>query len=102
MDVAAAVSYWEADTDKGLPGADIAGRRTRFGENRIPEPPKPSAIKQFLSGFADPLVGALLAAAVIAAVVAINEGGHTPWFARFSDTLAILLIVIVNAVLGFL
>src|SRR5262249_17390824 len=37
-----------------------------------------------------------------AAVVAINEGGDAPWLSRFSDTLAILLIVIVNAVLGFL
>jgi Ca2+-transporting ATPase len=102
MDVQAVGSYWEADLRSGLKGSEVAAKRARLGENRIPEPAKPSAILQFLSGFADPLVGALLVAAVVAATVAISEGGGGPWFARFSDTFAILLIVIVNGVLGFL
>jgi len=102
MDVQAVSSYWEADLRAGLKGSEVHEKRARLGENRIPEPAKPSAILQFLSGFADPLVGALLVAAVIAAAVAISEGGDGPWIARFSDTIAILLIVIVNGVLGFL
>ena len=102
MNVQAVGSYWDADLRSGLKSSEVAAKRARLGENRIPEPPKPNAILQFLSGFADPLVGALLVAAVVAASVAISEGGEGPWFARFSDTLAILLIVIVNGVLGFL
>jgi Ca2+-transporting ATPase len=102
MGVADVASYWESNLEVGLSSGEVPARRAKLGENRIPEPPRPSAILQFLSGFADPLVGALLVAAVIAAVVAINEGGSEPWLARFSDTLAILLIVLVNGVLGFL
>jgi len=102
MDVQAVSSYWESDLRAGLASDEVQARRARLGENRIPEPPRPSAILQFLSGFADPLVGALLVAAVIAASVAISEGGSAPWITRFSDTIAILLIVLINGVLGFL
>ncbi|MBN2194986.1 MAG: HAD-IC family P-type ATPase [Polyangiaceae bacterium] len=102
MNVQAVGAEWQANPADGLKGADIPARRTRAGENRLSTPPKPRAILRFLAGFADPLVGALLLAGVIAAAVALNAGGDGPWFLRFSDPIAILLIVVVNGVLGFL
>lgn len=92
----------QTELGPGLPGTAIAKRREAHGENRLPEPQRPSAILQFLSGFADPLVGALIVAAAIAATVAATTPSSEPWLLRFSDTIAILLIVLVNGVLGFL
>ncbi|HJL19273.1 MAG TPA: cation-transporting P-type ATPase [Sandaracinaceae bacterium LLY-WYZ-13_1] len=96
----AAVRYWDADPENGLSGAEVARRRERLGENALPEPPKPSALKQLLGQFTDPLVGALLVAALVSLGVAMTEGEGS-WLSRFSDTIAILLIVVVNALLGF-
>ncbi|MBK8173260.1 MAG: cation-transporting P-type ATPase [Sandaracinaceae bacterium] len=102
MEVEEVATYWDSNAEAGLPSTDIPRRRAELGENAIPAPPKPSAVKQFLSGFSDPLVIALLAAAAIAAGVAATGHETTSWIQRYSDTMAILLIVIVNGVLGFL
>jgi Ca2+-transporting ATPase len=77
-----------------------AERRARVGDNALPEAPRPGPLKRFFAQFADPLVGALLVAAVVALVVALTES-HAGGLARFGDTIAILLIVVLNALLGF-
>ncbi len=100
MEAAAAVGYWETDARAGLTPDEVERRRARLGENALPEPPRPSALARLLSQFADPLVGALLVAALVSFGVALTEEEGTG-LARFTDTLAILLIVIVNALLGF-
>jgi P-type Ca2+ transporter type 2C len=92
----------EADAERGLAESDVRARRQRHGLNRLPRPPKPHPLLRFLAQFADPLVGVLLVAAVVAAVVAFAEDGDSSWLARFSDTIAILLIVALNATMGFL
>ena len=101
LDGPAALVYWDSSSKNGLSTSKVEERRARLGENSLPVPPRESAIKQLLGQFADPLVGALLVAAIVSLGVAISEdrGGH--WLARFSDTIAILLIVVVNALLGF-
>ena len=98
-DVSAAL---ETNAKFGLAQTEVLNRRGKYGENRIPAPPRPSAIGQFFAGFGDPLVIALLISAVVAAVVAMNEHTSELWLERFSDSLAILLIVSVNGILGFL
>lgn len=100
MSAAEALEYWEADGRVGLTPEEVERRRAQLGENALPEPPKPSAIKQLLGQLADPLVGALLVAALVSLGVAISEP-HGSWITRFSDTAAILLIVVVNALIGF-
>jgi Ca2+-transporting ATPase len=95
-----ALGHWEADGARGLATAEVEQRRTRLGENALPEAPRPSALRQLLGQLADPLVGALLVAALVSMGVALTETEGS-WLLRFSDTLAILLIVVVNALLGF-
>ncbi len=87
----------EVDLTVGLHERDIDARRERFGRNAVPEPPKKHPLLAFFSQFADPLVGALLVAAVVAASVAASGQEGASW----PDTIAILLIVLLNAALGF-
>ena len=92
-----------ADFGKGMSQAKVKELRERFGPNELPKGEKASRLMQFLGQFANPFVGALLAAAAIAVVIALfahqHDGGG--FLTRFGDAIAILLIVIANAVLGF-
>ncbi len=93
---------WGTDPAVGLSGDVVLERRGRLGENALPRPDPPSALRQLLSQLADPLVGALLVAAMVSLGVALSRSDpHTSVLARFGDTFAILLIVTVNALLGF-
>ena len=89
------------DLASGLTEDDAARVRGELGPNALPPPPKPSVVMQLLGQFLNPLVGTLLAAAAIAVGVAVwgSEGGRG--WSRFSDAIAILAIVIVNALIGF-
>jgi P-type Ca2+ transporter type 2C len=86
----------------GLTDADAAARLAEHGKNRLPEDPKKSALLRILDQFANPLVLTLLAAAAIAIVVAFTgEAAKLGFLARFGDAIAILLIVVLNAFLGY-
>lgn len=85
----------------GLSQSDVSSRRAEHGDNSLPRAAGPGTLAQLLAQLKDPLVGALLAAAIVAAAVASSEGGDEPLWLRYSDTFAILLIVIVNAAFGF-
>ncbi|MEZ4441490.1 MAG: cation-translocating P-type ATPase [Polyangiaceae bacterium] len=88
--------------EHGLSDADAEERLAAVGPNRLPVPPKDPAWKRFLAQFTDPLVLTLLAAAVVAVFVGLsgNHGGGS-WLSRFADAIAIGLIVLLNAVIGF-
>ena len=66
----------------------------------LPGAKKESAVLKLVAQFANPIVLTLLVAAVIAIVNGASQKG-TPLLARFGDATAILLIVVLNAVLGF-
>ncbi len=85
----------------GLSTEQAASSREKFGANRLPEPPKASALAQLLEQFKNPLVLTLLGAAVVAIGVGATAGEHESWLERYGDAVAILIIVAVNAVLGF-
>ncbi len=97
------VLAWETDLVRGLSAHAVSDRRARLGRNELPEASRKSAILQFVAQFINPLVGTLLAAAVVAVVVAATESGADAHrgLSKYSDALAILLIVIVNAIIGF-
>ena len=93
----------KVDPQRGLSPAQAADRASAWGRNVIPERPGPSALVRLSRQFLNPLVAVLLLAAVVAAVVAFLEtepSGGSPLL-RFGDTAAILLIVLMNAGLGF-
>jgi Ca2+-transporting ATPase len=98
--VDAIVARLEVDLAGGLTEAQVASRLEKHGYNELPAPPKPSALKKFLAQFANPIVLTLLVAAVIAIVDGARNTTESP-LVRFGDAIAILIIVALNAVLGF-
>jgi len=100
VEVDALLNTLGASSADGLSAAEASERRERYGPNRLPTPPRDPAWKRLLRQLADPLVLTLLVAAVIATVVAVQEGSGS-WLTRYADAVAILLIVVLNAVLGF-
>lgn len=75
---------------KGLPQHDAEERLLRYGENKLPEARKKSPLLMFLAQFKDWMILILLAAAVISGVIG-----------DLKDTIVILVIVALNAVVGF-
>src|SRR5512145_2386167 len=87
---AATAAALEVDPAQGLASADAAERLARIGENRLAEtPPRPAWLK-FLDQFRSFLIIVLIFAAALA--WAIGE---------LKDALVILVVVVLNASLGF-
>lgn len=75
----------------GLSDGEAARRLAEHGPNRLPAPAPPSVLRRFLRQFHDLLIYALLVSAGIAALL-----GHAV------DTAVILMVVILNAMIGFI
>jgi P-type Ca2+ transporter type 2C len=90
-----------ADPVRGLDDADAATRLGKYGPNELPSAPPPSALKRIVAQFANPIVLTLLVAAVIATINGASAKSNESFLARFGDAIAIGLIVVLNAVLGF-
>jgi Ca2+-transporting ATPase len=96
----AVVSALGSDLEKGLKAAEVEKLTARYGLNKLPDPPKKSRLLQFLEQFINPLVLTLLAAAVVAVIVGFSDSEGS-LLSRFGDAIAILLIVVLNALLGY-
>ena len=77
-------------TPHGLTSAEAAERRSKFGPNELAEKPPTSPWVLFLGQFRDLMIVILAAAAVISGVMG-----------DLTDTAIILVIVVLNAVIGF-
>ncbi|MCH2037823.1 MAG: HAD-IC family P-type ATPase, partial [Rickettsiales bacterium] len=75
----------------GLSSDQASDRLKEVGPNRLPEPPKKSALVRFLLHFHNILIYVLLGAAVI-----------TAFLDHLIDSFVILAVVLVNAIIGFL
>ena len=80
-----------AATPDGLSTAEVQRRLAASGPNRLPEPPRTSALMRFLLQFHNILIYVLLVASLVTALL-----GH--WV----DTVVILIVVLANAVIGYL
>ena len=80
----------EKELTKGLTTKEAEKRIENFGLNELEHKSKASAIKIFLSQFNDFMVWVLIAATIISGII-----GDT------ADAITILIIVIINAILGF-
>lgn len=81
----------------GLSAAQVTELRTRYGENTLPTQHSTSLIGKLLSQFRNPLIYILLFALLVDAGIWLYEGADT--FPL--ESLAILIILLVNACLGF-
>jgi len=95
----ALIARLETDPARGLSEKEAAERLARDGRNELPKPKGKSALYQLLAQFSNPIVLTLLAAAVIAIVDGASRTGSV--LIRFGDATAIMLIVVLNALLGF-
>lgn len=78
-------------TDEGLTEAQAEERLATSGRNELPDPPRPSPLRRFLSHFDDVLIYILLAAAVLKAIMG-------DWV----DAAVVFAVALVNAVIGFI
>ncbi|WP_232370962.1 cation-transporting P-type ATPase [Desulfogranum marinum] len=76
---------------RGLTTDEVTGRKQQYGPNRLPAPPRPSRLIQFLNQFNNVLIYVLLCAAVVTALLA-------DWV----DAIVIIGVVLINAVIGFI
>jgi P-type Ca2+ transporter type 2C len=91
MGVEAVLEKLKTSQDDGLSEDEVRKRLKEYGENRIPEPKKQSAIVRFLLHFHNILIYVLIVAA-----------GITALMDHWIDTFVILAVVIFNAAIGFI
>jgi len=87
--VAEVAARLSVDPEEGLADEEIAARRARHGPNRLPEAARRSWLSRLLGPFRDFMIVVLLAAAVMSGVIGDRI-----------DTIAILVIVLLNAVIA--
>ena len=93
----------DVDTNTGLSSAEAQRRLEKFGPNQLASAPPVPEWKKFLAQFQDPLVYLLLAATVISLIAWFIERSHgTAGEVLPFDAIVIILILIVNAVLGYI
>ena len=83
-------------SEAGLSSAEAAARLERNGKNKLAEAKKVSTLTRFFNQLKDPMIIILLVAAVISAATHIIEHG----WAVPTDSIIILAVVLINAVLG--
>ncbi|TCS72602.1 Ca2+-transporting ATPase [Sulfuritortus calidifontis] len=88
--VEATAEALQSDSRRGLTSAEAARRLRRHGPNRLPEPVRRGPWRLLLGQFSDFMILVLIAAAVVSGLAGEPV-----------DALAILVIVLLNALIGF-
>lgn len=78
------------DAISGLSATDVVERLARYGANEVRERPRRGPVRMFLDQFSDFMILVLLGAALLSGMVG-----------DLKDTVAIIVIVVLNAVIGF-
>lgn len=85
---------------RGLPSATAADRLRSVGRNELPHARRVSPFRRFFAQFTDLFAVVLLVAAALTALAYVV--GHPPDVGHLQLTIAILAVVLLNAVIGFL
>ena len=87
-------------SEQGLTSAEAEKRLQENGKNKLAEAKKASMFSRFIDQLKDPMIIILLVAAVISAVTEFIE--HDPSAGAYvpTDSIIILVVVLINAVLG--
>ena len=86
--------FFETDMIKGLSSEQVEEKRSVYGTNEIVSKNKKSIARMILEQFQDFMIIILIIAAVISGIVGQSNGEG------FTDSIIILVIVILNAVIG--
>ena len=87
-------SELKTNLEKGLNSKQVEEQRSKYGLNELQEKKKDSLFKKFIAQFKDFSIIVLIIAAIVSGVVGIAEGEGV------TDTVIILIVVILNAVIG--
>ena len=90
MTIKETLEEFQVDSERGLTENEARRRLELVGLNQLKEQKKISAIALFVSQFTDFMVLVLLGATIVSAMLG-----------EYADAITILIIVILNAVLGF-
>ena len=86
--------YFKLNIEQGLTKEQIEENRNKYGMNELKAKKKKSLIIKFLEQFKDFMIIILIIAAIISGVVGYYEGEGV------TDSIIILIVVIVNAIIG--
>jgi Ca2+-transporting ATPase len=84
-------STLQTDLEKGLTAQQIEQKRQQFGLNQLSEQKGPSALEIFIDQFKDFIIWVLCGAAIVSGLLK-----------EWVDAIAIIAIVILNSILGFI
>lgn len=76
--------------NNGLNAAQVSEQRNNFGYNELKGKPKPNRLMVFLGQFKDTMIVILMAAALLSGIIG-----------DLTDTLIILIIILLNAIVGY-
>ncbi len=100
MTIAEAADALETDLQRGLTAEQVRVRREQFGSNELREAPRRGFWRMLLDQFNQFLVIILIVAAIVSALIGWSEFSRSGDTTEFIDAIAIMAIVILNAVLG--
>ena len=86
--------YFNLDEENGLSSEQVNENRQKYGTNELQAKKKKSTFVKFLEQFKDFMIIVLIIAAIISGVVGYIEGEG------ITDSIIILIVVILNAVIG--
>ncbi len=87
--------------EKGLSEKEAKKRLEKYGKNKLEEKEKISPVEILLQQFKSPLIWVLIAAMIISIIVVFIEHGTKVGFGNFTEAIVILVILILNAIFGF-
>ncbi len=95
-----AVAAINSHFERGLTEKEVTKRQEKFGPNQLREAPGRSFWKMLLDQFNQFLVLILIVAAIVSALIGWSQYSRTGETTEFIDAIAIMAIVILNAILG--